>query len=64
MTTAPDRGPATAAFAAVAARAQNAGYQLLRAPGTPTGWVLADATDGEYLHTASSLAEIARYLDE
>lgn len=64
MTATPDRGPTDAAFAAVAARAQNSGYQLLREPGKPTGWVLADATDGEYLHTASSLAEIARYLDE
>jgi hypothetical protein len=60
----PSRADISAAFEVLAERARNSGYQLIREPHTPTGWALLDAADGEYLYTATSLTEIARYLDE
>ncbi|WP_328396961.1 hypothetical protein [Nocardia sp. NBC_00416] len=45
-------------------RAGDRGYHLTREPGEPCRWTLLDAQDGEPLHSASSLAEIARFLDE
>ncbi|MFI5720349.1 hypothetical protein [Nocardia sp. NPDC051750] len=64
MTAEQSRPEISAAFDVLAERARNSGYQLIREPHTPAGWALLDAADGEYLHTASSLTEIARYLDE
>lgn len=63
MTGDPADRAGTTLFAAVAARAGDLGYELVRGRDTPAGWVLLDADDGEKLHTAPTLTEIARYLD-
>ncbi|MEU1982978.1 hypothetical protein [Nocardia sp. NPDC019395] len=59
-----NRADISAPFETLAERARNSGYQLIREPRAPACWALLDVDDGEYLHTASSLTEIARYLDE
>ncbi|MFI1464978.1 hypothetical protein [Nocardia carnea] len=51
-------------FDALADRARNAGYRLIREHHMPPSWALLDAVDGEYLHTAATLEEIARHLDD
>ncbi|NKY57647.1 hypothetical protein [Nocardia flavorosea] len=53
----------TVSFAAVAARAGDLGYELVRGQDIPAGWMLLDADDGAHLHSAATLTEIARYLD-
>ncbi|MGI5219904.1 hypothetical protein [Nocardia sp. CA-290969] len=60
----PDSSNTVATFGALAIRARRSGYQLTRGSQRPEFWSLLDAEDGETLHTASSLTEIARYLDE
>lgn len=51
-------------FDALANRARKAGYRLIRERRAPPNWALLDAVDGEYLHTAPTLEEIARHLDD
>ncbi|WP_416565817.1 hypothetical protein [Nocardia testacea] len=51
-------------FDKLAAYAGSRGYRLVRQPGTPPGWALLDAEDGEPLYAATTLTDIARYLDE
>lgn len=51
-------------FGALADRARDAGYRLIRESHEPPNWALIDAVDGQYLHSATSLDEIARYLDD
>lgn len=51
-------------FGALADRARNAGYRLIRNPHEPPNWALLDASDGEHLHPATNLDEIERYLDD
>ncbi|WP_280434230.1 hypothetical protein [Nocardia carnea] len=50
-------------FDALADRARNSGYRLIREHNEPPNWALLDASDGEYLHTATTLDAIARHLD-
>ncbi|MFQ6228013.1 hypothetical protein [Nocardia sp. NPDC002869] len=59
-----ERDDHTAPFDMVAAHAGSLGYRLVREPGTPAGWALLDAVDGERLYGAATLTDIARYLDE
>ncbi|MGV9925199.1 hypothetical protein [Nocardia rhamnosiphila] len=53
-----------ALFDRLATHAESLGYRLVREPGTPLGWALLDAADGETLYAAATLTDIARYLDE
>ncbi|WP_459545540.1 hypothetical protein [Nocardia sp. X0981] len=64
MSEAPGRDHHLVPFDMLAAQAESLGYRLVREPGTPAGWSLLDAVDGEPLHTAATLTDIARYLDE
>ncbi|MGW5752225.1 hypothetical protein [Nocardia rhamnosiphila] len=59
-----ERDDHAAPFDMVAAHAGSLGYRLVREPGTPAGWALLDAVDGERLYGAATLTAIARYLDE
>ncbi|WP_063130650.1 hypothetical protein [Nocardia fusca] len=59
-----ERDDHPAPFDTVAAHAGSLGYRLVREPGTPAGWALLDAVDGERLFAAATLTDIARYLDE
>ena len=52
----------THSFDTLAERARNSGYRLIREHHEPPRWALLDAEDGEYLHTAATLAEIAWHL--
>ncbi|MET8798709.1 hypothetical protein ABZV91_20090 [Nocardia sp. NPDC004568] len=60
----PQRDHHIAPFDELAAHAGSRGYRLVREPGTPPGWALLDAADGEPLYAAETLADIARYLDD
>ncbi|MFD4404846.1 hypothetical protein ACFWPH_19005 [Nocardia sp. NPDC058499] len=51
-------------YGTLADRAREGGYRLIRDPHEPPNWALLDAADGEYLHSATNLDEIARYLDD
>ena len=53
----------TLSFDALVDRARNSGYRLIRDHREPPSWALLDADDGEYLHTATTLVEIAQHLD-
>ncbi|MGW6333589.1 hypothetical protein [Nocardia rhamnosiphila] len=64
MNGSPERDDHPAAFDMVATHAGSLGYRLVREPGTPAGWALLDAVDGERLYGAATLTDIARYLDE
>jgi hypothetical protein len=59
-----ERDDHPAPFDTVAAHAGSLGYRLVREPGTPAGWALLDAVDGERLYGAVTLTDIARYLHE
>lgn len=50
-------------FDALADRARNAGYRLIREHREPPSWALLDTDDGEYLYAATTLAEIAQHLN-
>lgn len=64
MNEAPERDHHFASFDMLAAHAESRGYRLVHEPGSPAGWSLLDAADGEPLYAATTLADIARYLDE
>lgn len=64
MNEAPELDDHPTPFDMLAAHAASRGYRLVREPGTPAGWALLDAGDGEPLYAAATLADIARYLHE
>ncbi|MGW5384420.1 hypothetical protein [Nocardia sp. NPDC003963] len=60
----PEQDDHCAPFGMLTAHAETRGYRLVRESGTAAGWALLDATDGETLYAATTLIDIAQYLDE
>lgn len=56
--------PVTARVLRLTLRARRAGYRMVWESQPPYRWKLLDAGDGACLHTAQTLEQLERWLDE
>ncbi|WP_280271045.1 hypothetical protein [Nocardia wallacei] len=57
------RDPAAARVRRLSARADSAGYHLVRQSTPPYNWKLLDASDGEPIFVTATLDAVERWLD-